>query len=170
MNNTIKTTFPGILLFEFLIYLSAFCIIIGASFFWIVQVYQPFMQKSAQMNILSSLYSAHNALIRDIYNAPSNSDEWQKIDTCEIIWHTADGDIGWSQKDNRLIRSFGIYNPRTKSWHKRKRSIAATALNTVSFLVQKEAHNVKSVQIQYIVSDGKYSIKQNVLLRNRVIS
>lgn len=125
--------YNGFTLLEILIYILFFSFITLAASMWIARLWQFSMLRSKKQESLITLYCAHDVLIRDLRAAPSDPTQWKATQENCIIWHTKNGDIGWLQDNDQLIRIEGRYNNTKKKWTKKTKSIIAKKINNVQF-------------------------------------
>lgn len=126
----------GFSLLLFLLYLLLFTTITFLFCHVIVSFIIPSFASMRKCQSIIALHVASDLFVRDIHAIKSNQD-WKKITSQELIWHTNQNDIGWCFMGNQLIRHMGIYD---KQWKQKTTSIVATGIGQGVFTVEK-AHN-----------------------------
>ncbi|MDP3889493.1 MAG: hypothetical protein Q8Q25_03065 [bacterium] len=164
----IKKVSQGISLFEFMIYLALFSIIIGLSFQGAARVYSSFVHQNKLCSMLSNAYSACDLLTRDVHAASATLQDWNKIDGHEIIFKSKDMNIGWAFEHNALIRTVGNYDAKTHTWDKKIRRMAVASIHEMSFSVLTQLDRVMMVTVSCHIKNENdtHTITQGIVLRN----
>ena len=159
----------GSTIIELLIYFSLFSILVGLIFPWVVQSHTRFVLFGKKLQTTIDQHCACDVLIHDIRQAPSAEQQWKQINKDTLIWNTPDYDIGWYVKNNKLMRTQGIYNQAFQTWTKKQSSVAVHNIKQIVFDVSPQQKHVQSVTYNLVLSNDK-QIKRTVYLNNKVLA
>lgn len=152
----------GFSIIECMVYCSLACLLCWLIFSW-VGASQSFLGRiNKKSKALLDLYGSVDVFARDIMEAPSNKDFWKMRDKHELVWHTAQEDLGWIWRDGSLYRVSGHY--RDGKWTGSTKSLVHNYLKNVEFKVGTNNHE----EIDRIVVSMDY-LQSTIYLRNRSI-
>jgi len=155
----------GVTLFECLIYIALFSFIATASVSIVARLWQSGMKAASIERSRLTLYSAFDALARELKSAPSSTKEWKRISPDCLIWPIAENkkDRCWNIKNNTLFRTEGVYNAQQEAWSK-KHSSSIAPLTELRFEVNGAD---RITHITVLLSDGITTIQEKIALHNR---
>jgi hypothetical protein len=155
----------GFLLIPFLVYLMLFSLIVLFTCRIINSLIIPSFIKTRTYQSLIALHLVTDLLVKDLRSAHGKMHTWNLVTPHELIWHNGEKNIGWRFIENRLERTEGIYD--NNKWKKKKRSIAAAAINEVTFIVET-GNNVSTIECTLIPDiDKNYSINSFVAIKGK---
>lgn len=161
-------THKGVTLFECLIYLALFSFIATASVSIIARLWQSSITAASIERSHLTLYSAFDALAREVQSAPSLRTEWKLITPITLIWPIKKSkrkNRCWTMRNNTLFRTEGTYNTQLEQWTK-KHSSSIAPITDLKFKCLGDKH-ISHVMIT--LSDGITTIQEIIALHNRVI-
>jgi len=162
-------THRGVTLFECLIYLALFSFIATASVSIIARLWQSSIAAASIERSRLTLYSAFDALAREVRSAPSLRAEWKLITPTALIWPTKNSkrkDRCWIAQKNRLFRIEGTYTTQLEQW-KKKHSSCIAPITNLTFKCLGAEH-ISHVMVT--LSDGITTIQETITLHNRVMN
>ena len=155
----------GVTLFECLLYIALFSFIATASVSIVGRLWQSSMKAACIERSRLTLYSAFDALSREIKAAPSLQKKWKLIAHDCLIWSVNEKkkDRCWSMRNNVLFRTEGMYDAERKTW-KKKQSSSIAPLTKLSF---NPSGTDRITHITIMLSDGITTIEEKIALQNR---
>ncbi|EKD48574.1 MAG: hypothetical protein ACD_64C00251G0006 [uncultured bacterium] len=158
----------GVTLFECLIYLALFSCIATASVAIIARLWQSRMRAAAIEQSHLTLYSAFDALAREMQSAPSLRTQWKCIMPTTLIWPIKDSkrnDRCWTMHNKALFRIEGSYATASGQWKKKHGSTIApiTELHFDCAGAERITH------VTVLLSDGITTLQETIALHNRII-
>lgn len=155
-------------LFECLIYLALFSFVATSSMLIVTRLWQSFITRASIERSHLSLYSAFDALSKEIRSASPLRKNWKQISPTALIWPLKGKekkDRGWALKNNKLMRIEGVYQQSTDQWTKKQSSSVAhiTELRFLTIGDESISH------IEASLSDGITTIREVIALHNRDI-
>jgi len=154
----------GFSLIECMVYCVALGILMVCCFNGVLVVYMNLAAAGNRAMCSTGLYGAHDQLVHDIRLAPAERAAWKKIEKQELVWRGKKEDMGWSVKDDRLLRLTGQYHAENNKWHKKVTSVVLTSVKSVAFAVQADADWVQAIRV--ILQKKSDSVASMVVLRN----
>ena len=115
-----------------------------------------------------TLYSALDALARELKSAPSLAKEWKLISPTCLIWPlgtTQKKDRCWTLRNNTLFRTEGVYNSHLEKWSKKQSSSVAP----LTKLLFECSGTERITHVTVTLSDGVTHIQEKIALHNRTI-
>lgn len=131
----------GFSLLSFLLYLMIFT---GMTFFLchiIASVIIPSLTSVRKSQSIMALHIASDLFVRDIH---AGVDAWKLVTPHELIWHSENGDIGWSFSDCYLKRTTGLYDA---GWKNKRISIVASGVEKATFTPEKYQNNIVGIEL-----------------------
>lgn len=155
----------GVTLFECLLYIALFSFIATASVSIVGRLWQSSMKAAKIERSRLTLYSAFDALSREIKSAPSLQKEWKSISQSCLIWPVSakKKDRCWSMRNNTLFRTEGIYNAERETWSK-KQSSSIAPITKLCFTLNGTD---RITHITIMLSDDITTIEEKIALQNR---
>ncbi len=155
----------GVTLFECLLYIALFSFIATASVSIVGRLWQSSMKAAQVERSRLTLYSAFDALAREIKSAPSLKKKWKLISQTCLIWPVNEKkkDRCWSMRNNTLFRAEGIYNAERETWEKKQSSSVAP----ITKLCFTPNGTDRITHIAVMLSDGITTIEEKIALQNR---
>lgn len=135
----------GFSLLSFLLYLMLFSLITLLLCHSIVSLIIPSLSSIRKCQSVVALHIASDLFVRDIH---AGIHKWKVIKPDELIWQTADSDIGWSLFDHRLVRNSGVYN--NQEWHHKTTSIVADGIDKIIFLPEKAQDQIVGIEMKLV--------------------
>ncbi len=159
-------THKGVTLFECLIYLALFSFIATSGMFIVARLWQSCIAGAAFERSSLSVYSAFDALAREMRCAPAVRSQWKLISSTALIWPLkGDKDCGWAFQKGKLVRTEGTYNPSCAQW-KNKSSTHVAPLTQVQFTCHCTTH---ISQVDVHLADEITKMDGVVGIRNRIV-
>jgi len=155
----------GVTLFECLIYIALFSFIATASVSIVARLWQSGMKAASIERSRLTLYSAFDALARELKSAPPPTKEWKLISSECLIWPIVENkkDRCWGVKKGTLFRTEGVYNAQREVWSK-KQSSSIAPLTELCFEI---SGTDQITHITVLLSDGITTIQEKIALHNR---
>jgi hypothetical protein len=137
----------GFSLIECMIYSTVLAIFITIFFNGITHWIAQLTKQGISTHILYELYAAHDLLIRDLRQAPTDRFEWKKITEEQVVWRGRDIDIGWYVHQGNLYRSSGSFNQSTDQWITHTKSLVARSVSDCKFSAHYTDHGLQYITV-----------------------
>ncbi len=141
----------GFTLLELLLYILFFAFIALVTASFIVRLWQSSAHRNKKQEMLITLYTAHDMLLRDIHHAPADRKQWKEIQKECIIWHEKQGDVGWKREGEQLVRIEGRYHKKKNLWSKQTKNLIVKHVDEVKFMCVGEP-DIKHVS--FVITAG----------------
>lgn len=108
----------GFCLISFLVYSLCSLFVLCTAIQWFIFMHKTITRQLAHNQAMIELHVVHDLLVRDIKSARSHNNHWHVLQDKAFIFERMQGDIciGWSLKDDLLIRNEGRYDKDEKKW------------------------------------------------------
>ncbi|HRN77844.1 MAG TPA: prepilin-type N-terminal cleavage/methylation domain-containing protein [Candidatus Dependentiae bacterium] len=137
----------GFSLIECMVYSVLFSIMATTWFHALITMQQRLMQQSTACNILTEMYAAHDACIRDLRMAPRTRKAWVMLNNTYLVWCNGTMCVGWQIEPGKLIRYQGTYNPQDDTWHTYKKSIVSEHIDTAYFSIEGNHQTINMIAV-----------------------
>lgn len=145
----------GFSLLECMVYCMLIAIVMMVWFTGVASFTRTCTAQADQTNLLSTVYSALDVLVRDVRKAPRNLYAWSLMSNVAFIFKVDDLFIGWEYKDGHLLRYQGNYDHITKQWSKKTKSLVLDNVQQCAFTFNYVNQNMISLEIVLIAHDKK---------------
>lgn len=126
----------GFVLFELLLYVLFLGFFAYAFSSMIYQLWHTILIHNKKREQLMVLHMAGDMFRHDIHEAPSRGALWKERAAQLLIWYTADGDIGWKQEEDRLVRIIGHYSCSKHQWICYTKNVIAQHIKKAQFQIE----------------------------------
>lgn len=116
---------PGFSLVECIVYLTLLSLLSVALFRFATDNQLRLHRQAQSADTVMALYAAADQIAADLAWAPADQRRWKKQGNNTYFWSTAQGDVGWLVKKNKLVRIVGSYDSHADQWRAKKSSIVA---------------------------------------------
>jgi len=132
----------GFTLIECMLYIFLFSLICTLWFSNTVRIYSAMRSTYHKNHTMLNLYTACDALIRDIRMKPPIAAGTLYYLPQGVAWHyTSYGhSVGWFLQDCCLIRFDGVYNERSDTWSHCTKSVVCNGMSSVLFRPQESGN------------------------------
>lgn len=166
----IKSCRGGFSLIEFMIYLSAFALIISLSLHGIVIITQKALISGKKNQDVLQLLLAIDYLAFEVAQAPPNKNNWLKIEKNYCIWHSPvhKKDIGFCLINKKMVKITGTYSTLHNKWLSKVSNSLADNIDSCLFNCESKVIG-QGEQIQYFsctLATSAASVTQKIGLKN----
>lgn len=151
---------PGSSIISILIYLAATTILVVLLLRASTTLYPRLLDCGRRTTSYVKLSAALDRIVHDLYAAPHDISEWNKIEEDEISWKHQKMTIGWRYKKNRLMRLEGSYDKKEKRWRTKAKSIAADSLSNCTFVMNKTEGQITGVTVVLTSTDNGQTLRR----------
>lgn len=148
----------GFSLLECMIYVLFLGVISVVFFSSTMRIYSTIRGASYKNHILLNLYTASDALARDIRLRPPVSGKMHYLSD-GIVWHYGSQQLGWFLRDNYLVRFEGVYNKGSDSWSSVTKSVICNGITSVQFSAKES-----SAALSIILVSGSVTMERTIWL------
>lgn len=107
-------------------------------------------------------------LMHDIQQASADKTLWKVIRDGYYVWTTPDGDIGWENTEQGVVRSSGSYDVLNNTWTQREHALIAAASFACTITPHIQAQIIPAVDSVVCSKEGA-TVRNTIALRSGVV-
>ncbi len=160
--------FRGFTLVEYTVWLGICAIALPIIAAVTINFIQARIKLAQKERALSSIIALNTLWSRDIEMASRDITQWHRSTHTELIWHTNNGDIGWQNNNQSLMRTEGIFSSKNNRWLKKSTITLLENCETISFTILRKKY-IESVDISIKLADSYLDYSSSVRPLNTTI-
>lgn len=164
-----KMRMQGYSLIEFMVYLVLLAFFVMLTFFFVTSFYSHTTSHTKVLKHIVDITNAKDILLNDIKGALSNSQWWEDDEL--LIWRLSASkeDVQWRIVKNKLVRTTGRYNYKTKKWKERVNSTVLYDVDRFSLVAHQDDQTKTIVLVTGSLECKGHSLLIEAPLFNRVV-
>ncbi len=145
----------GFVFLEAMVYLATSTILISLLALTLGALYKKSAEYTKMVNRYFDLIMVFDYVVADIQQASANPGCWKKIEKDAIIFQMRDGDCGWSVRNSRLMRDYGMFDVGSSRWQKRKAELVAQKVSQCIIKPTFSDNKLRGCQLKLIMQGDK---------------